>query len=181
LEEEVDSIACPIRCGNSAVRADDGLASRRFTARLCALIIGQRPLQRRNGFWRDATQSLLIAADRRHLRDNAGYPAIGGAKHQRMATSIAGAPQSNPLRIYLRPRFQIGDRATPVGDLSPGINILTRLAATAAETPVIVEEHHETGVGKSLGGPWDAVFLYAGVTVGDRDGRATLSIALLEE
>ena len=56
-----------------------------------------------------------------------------------------------------------------------------RLVATAAEAPVIVEEHHETGVGKSLGGPCDAVFLYAGVTVGHRDGRATLSIALLEE
>ena len=65
----------PIR----AVRADDGLASRRFAARLCALIIGQRRLQRRNAFCRDATQPLLIAANRRHLRDNAGYPTISGA------------------------------------------------------------------------------------------------------
>ena len=53
-------------------------------ARLSALVIVQRSLQRRNAFWRDASQTLLIAANRRHLRDHAGYSAIGGPKNQRM-------------------------------------------------------------------------------------------------
>src|ERR1700688_266397 len=79
--------------------------------------------------WRDSTQTLLIAANRRHLRDHAGYSAIGSPKNQRMATSIAGAPQSDPLRIYLGPGFQIGDCATPIGDLPPAITVLSRVAA----------------------------------------------------
>src|ERR1700732_5251233 len=95
-----------------------------------------------------------------------------------MATSIAGTPQSDPLRIYLGPGFQIGDCATPIGDLPPGINVLSRFAAADAEGPVIVEQYHEAGVSEGLGEPCDAVFLHAGVAVGHRDGRATLRIAL---
>ena len=131
----------------------------------------------RNAFWRDATQTLLIAADRRHLRDDAGYPAIGGAENQRMAPGIAGAPQSDPLRIHLGPGFQIGDRATPIADLPPGIDVLTRFAAADAEAPVIVEQHHEAGIGEGLGEPGDAEFLHGCVAMGHRDRRATLRIA----
>src|SRR5258708_36120002 len=94
-----------------------------------------------------------------------------------MATSIAGAPQSDPLRIYLGPGFQIGDCATPIGDLPPGINGLSRFAAADAEGPVVVERHHAAGVSEGLGEPWDAEFLHAGVAVGHRDGRAPLRIA----
>jgi len=61
------------RGGDSAVHIDDRLAPRWFTARVRALVIVRRRLQRRNAFWRDATQTLLIAANCRHLRDNAGY------------------------------------------------------------------------------------------------------------
>src|ERR1700722_17764732 len=178
LEVEVDGVLCPIRGWDSGVLTDDRLAPRGFTPRLCALVIVQRRLQRRNAFWRDATQALLIAANRRHLRDHAGYSAIGGPKNQRMATSIAGAPQSDPLRIYLGPGFQIGDRATPIGDLPPGINVLSRFAATDAKGPVVVEQHHEAGVSEGLGEPCDAVFPHAGVAVGHRDGWVTLRIAL---
>src|ERR1700730_268607 len=95
-----------------------------------------------------------------------------------MAARIARAPQSNPLRIYLGPRFQIGDCATPIGKLSPGINVLSRLPATDAECPVIVEQHHEAGVGKGLGEPCDSVLLHASVAVCHRDRSATLCIAL---
>src|ERR1700730_10853395 len=95
-----------------------------------------------------------------------------------MATSIASAPQSDPLRIYLGPGFQIGDCATPIGDLPPGINVLSRFAAADAEGPVVVEQHHEAGISEGLGEPCDAVFLHAGVAVGHGDGRATLRIAL---
>src|SRR6202045_5118439 len=95
-----------------------------------------------------------------------------------MAASITGAPQSYPLRIYFRPGFQVGDCATPIGDLPPGINVLTRFAAADAEGAVIVEQHHEAGVSEGLGESCDAVFLHAGVAVGHRDGRATLRIAL---
>src|SRR6266576_3734172 len=80
-----------------------------------------------------------------------------------MATSIAGAPQSDPLRIYLGPGFQIGDCATPIGDLPPGIDVLSRFAAADAEGPVVVEQHHKAGVSEGLGEPCDAVFLHAGV------------------
>ena len=61
------------RGGDSAFHIDDRLAPRWFTARVGALVIVRRRLQRRNAFWRDATQTLLIAANCRHLRDNAGY------------------------------------------------------------------------------------------------------------
>jgi hypothetical protein len=65
-----------------------------------------------------------------------------------------------------------------IGDLPPGINVLSRFAAADAEGPVVVEQHHEAGVSEGLGEPCDAVFLHAGVAVGHRDGRATLRIAL---
>src|SRR5260370_28068793 len=178
LEVEVDGVLCPIRGWDSGVRTDDRLAPRGFTPRLCALVIVQPRLQRRNAFRRDSTQTLLIAANRRYLRDHAGYSAIGGAKNQRVATSIAGAPQSDPLRIYFGPGFQIGDCATPIGDLPPGINVLTRFATADAEGAVIMEQHHEAGVSEGLGEPCDAVFLHAGVAVGHRDRRATLRIAV---
>jgi hypothetical protein len=51
--------------------------------------------------------------------------------------------------ICLGPGFEIGDCATPIGDLPPGINVLTRLAAADAEGPRIVEQHHEAGVCKA--------------------------------
>jgi hypothetical protein len=139
LEVEVDSVLCAVGGGQSAIRVDDGLAPRWFAACLRALVIVERRLERRDAFRRDASQTLLVSANRRHLRDNARYSAIGGAKNQRMTARIAGAPQSNPLRIYLGPGFQIGDCATPIGELSPGINVLTRFAAADAEGPVIVE------------------------------------------
>jgi hypothetical protein len=72
----------------------------------------------------------------------------------------------------------LGDWATPVSDLPPGIDILTRLAAADAEGPVIVEQHHEAGAGEGLGEPCDAEFLHAGVAVGHRDRWARLRIAL---
>src|SRR6266446_4483485 len=53
--------------------------------------------------------------------------------------------------------------ATPVGDLPPGINVLTRFAAADAKGPVIVEQHHEAGVSEGLGEPRDAVFPHGGV------------------
>jgi hypothetical protein len=100
------------------------------------------------------------------LRDHAGYSAIGGAKNQRMSASIAGAPKSNPFRIHRGPGFQIRDSATPIGDLPPGINVLSGFAAADAEGPVIVEQHYEAGVGEGLGEPCD----------GHRDRRATLRV-----
>ena len=95
-----------------------------------------------------------------------------------MAARVAGTPQSHSPRIHLRPGFQIGDCATPIGELSPGINVLPRFAPADAEGPVIVEQHHEAGVGEGLGEPCDAVFLHTGVAVCHRDRRGTLRIAL---
>ena len=75
---------------DSAVHIDDRLAPRWFTASVGALVIVRRRLQRRNAFWRDATQTLLIAANCRHLRDNAGTACRARLKGFADAGSVDG-------------------------------------------------------------------------------------------
>lgn len=81
--------------------------------------------QRGDSIGRHATQPLLIAADRRHLRDDGPDPAVGRGEDEHVATGLARAPDADPVRIDLGQGFEEGDGPSPVGDLAPGVDIVT--------------------------------------------------------
>src|SRR5580692_1512272 len=95
-----------------------------------------------------------------------------------MPSGIARTPQSDAVRVNFWTAFEIRDRATPVSNLSPWINVLARFTATSAEGPMIVQQHDKTGVSESLSKLREAVLLYGGVAVRHRDGGATRCFAL---
>src|SRR4029077_770229 len=95
-----------------------------------------------------------------------------------MPSGIARPPQSDAVRVNFWTAFEIRDRATPVSNLSPWINVLARFTAASAEGPMIVQQHDKTGVSESLSKLREAALLYGGVAVRHRDGRATRCFAL---
>jgi hypothetical protein len=70
LEIEGNGVLGPIGCRSRRILADDLLAARRLAPELGALILVEETFQRGDSVGRHAAQPLLIAADRRHLRDN---------------------------------------------------------------------------------------------------------------
>ena|SRR3984893_5716041 len=150
---------------------DDRLAARRFTAGLAPLIVIQRCFERGDSFWRNVAQAVFISADCRHLRDDAANASVSGAKDERVTASIARTPQPDPACVDLGPTFQIRYRATPVGDLTPGIHILPRLAVADSESPMIVQQHDKASVSKRFGEFRDTVLPGSSIAVGHRDCR----------
>src|SRR5580692_8045723 len=90
-----------------------------------------------------------------------------------MPSGIARTPQSDAVRVNFWTAFEIRDRATPVSNLSPWINVLARFTAASAESPMIVQQHDKTGVSESLSKLREAVLLYRRVAVRHRDGGVT--------
>jgi len=68
-----------------------------------------------------------------------------------MAAGIARAPQANALRVDDVLVFEEADRAPPIGDLTPWVDILARRAVTGAEVAVIVQEDDKAVGGEFLG------------------------------
>jgi hypothetical protein len=100
------------------------LAAGWLAAKLRPLIVIEEVFQRRDSIGRHAAQPLLIAADRRNLRDDGPDPAVGRGEDEHVATGIARAPDADPVRIDLGQGFEEGNGPSPVGDLVPGIDIV---------------------------------------------------------
>ena len=62
-------------------------------------------------------------------------------------------------RINFRPRLKIGDRAAPVCDLSPWIDVSAEIASARPEIAMIVNKHNKTRRGEYLSETPKAVFL----------------------
>jgi hypothetical protein len=83
-----------------------------------------------------------LGVTRRQLLEELDRPAlkpIGRAQNERMAAGVTRSPNSDPAGVDLGPAFQIGYGSAPVGDLSPRIDILSRLPAAHAKAPMIVQ------------------------------------------
>ena len=153
LQVEVDRILGAARCGDRRVPTDDCLPAGRLASELGALIPVKEAFQRGNSVGRHAARPLLIAADRRHLRDNRADPPIGRAKDKHVAPRITGALDADTAWIDCRQGFEKGDGAPPIRDLAPWIDIVTEGAVARPEIPVVMQEHHEPGLRKGPGEP----------------------------
>ena len=81
------------------------LAAGRLAPKLGALILVEETFQRGDSVGRHTAQPLLIAADRRHLRDNGADAPVGRAKDKHVAARIAGAPDADAVGINFRQGF----------------------------------------------------------------------------
>ena len=61
-----------------------------------------------------------LPTDCRDFCDDATRATISGADDDRVSAGVARAPQTEAGRIDFGTRFEVGDRAAPVGDLRPG-------------------------------------------------------------
>jgi hypothetical protein len=98
-----------------------------------------------------------------------------------VTASVARSPESNAISVDLRSLLQIGNRTTPVADLLPGVDILSRFATTVTEIAMVVQQHDEPGLGERLCKALEAVILRAGIAVGHRNGRQRSSPAFQHE
>ena len=137
-----------IRRRRPGIGADDQLGGRGFTCELAPVVVDETGFQAGHLIGGHPPQSLLIAADRRHLGDHGLEPPVGGAQHQRMPAGIAGAPQTDSVGVHAGMGLQVGDGIAPVGDLAPGVDVEARQAVTDPEPAVIVYQHHEPGIGE---------------------------------
>jgi hypothetical protein len=88
-----------------------------------------------------------------------------------MATAVAGPPHPDRVTTNVRQLTGKGDRVAIVLDLRPRIDLLSRLAVTRAETPVVEDQHGQTGLGKALGVGVEIHLLDRREPVRHHDGR----------
>jgi hypothetical protein len=69
--EKCDRFRCAVGGRRGGIPADDGQAAGCLAAKLRALVLGERIVERRDPVRRNAAQALLVSTDRRYLRDNA--------------------------------------------------------------------------------------------------------------
>jgi len=120
------------------------LKPRRLASKLGALVLVELMLKGRDGIGRYAAQSLLVHAD-----GGSPDPAVGCAEHQDMAAGVTGAPNSDPCCIDFGQRFQKRDRPSPIGDLAPGIDVVSNGPIARTEISMVMDERDETGLGES--------------------------------
>ena len=75
-----------------------------------------------------------------------------------MAAGIAGAPQADPAGIHAGLGLKVGDGKAPIDDLAPGVDVEARPAVADPEPAVIMDQHHEPGVGEHPREPVQTVF-----------------------
>ena len=111
-----------------------------------------------------------MTADQRNLRNHALDATIDGANHQYVAAAVAGAPDTDPLRVGFGEGFGVGDSVTVIAHLLPRIDLLTRFAVTASEVPIIEDERREPCVCERLGKPIEIHLLHCREAVRHHDG-----------
>src|SRR5262249_2876227 len=119
---------------------------------------------------RYTAQPLFVAADRGHLRDDSPDPTVGRAEHQDMAAGVTRAPNSDPRCIDFGKRFQKRDRPPPIGDLAPGIDVVTNGSIALAEIAMVMDQRDEPRLGEGTGKTLKAMLLHSRITMGERDG-----------
>jgi hypothetical protein len=76
-----------------------------------------------------------------------------------MAAGVTGAPNSDPRCIDFGQRFQKRDRPSPIGDLAPGIDVMSNCTVARAEIPMVMDERDETGLSEVADEALEPMFL----------------------
>src|SRR5260370_26294059 len=94
---------------------------------------------------------IAIAADHRHLRDDAFHALVDRSYLQHMPASVAGAPDADTVLIDLGQAAGIGDRVPVVADLVVGVDLKPGLTVAASAIAVIVDKDGEAILDEDLG------------------------------
>src|SRR5262249_43546072 len=146
LQVKIDGLLAAISRWNCGIVAHDQLPAQGLATQLTAVILGKRCLKGCDSFRRDASQTLFEAADGRDLRHNGAEPPIGSTENNSVTAGIAGSPDANMSRIDFRLVLKKRNRAPPIGDLLPRVDISALRAITRSEIPMVMNEHDETGL-----------------------------------
>ena len=95
-----------------------------------------------------------------------GDPA-GRAEHQHMAAGVARAPHADPRCIDFRLRFQKRDRPPPIGDLAPGIDVVSNGPIARAVIAMVMDKRDKTGLGECAGEALEPMLLDPRITMRD--------------
>lgn len=178
LKIEADGVRRIVGGRFSGIVADDRLDRRRFASELRTLIGCEPSLESRDGFRRDASQAIGIAVDRGDLGDYRFDASVGCAENDGVTARVARAPETNAILVHLRPLLEPGNRAPPIADLLPGVDVMSRFAAAATEIAVIMQQHDKSGIREGLGEGFEAMVFRAGKTVGHSNGRPRSSLTV---
>src|SRR5262245_44750492 len=93
------------------------------------------------------------------------WPLIRGTcETTHVGAAVARAPDADPFLVHLRKRAGVGNGVTVVGDLPPGVDVLTGLAIAGAEAAIVEDKSPEAGGGVNLGVFVEVVLLHGGKT-----------------
>jgi hypothetical protein len=87
-----------------------------------------------------------------------------------MPTAEAAAPDGKLIAIHFWPSFQVRQRATPVANLSPWVNVVSRHPVAGAKVAMVMNENHKPGTGESQGITFQRVLFDRSEAVAHRDG-----------
>src|SRR5262249_57894224 len=78
-------------------------------------------------------------------------PRIESAEDQGVAAAVGNAPGRQPPRVDVGAQLEVRQSVAVVLDLHPGVDVLARFAAAAAEGTVVEDERTEAGLREHLG------------------------------
>ena len=159
LGKAASEVAANVRLTSKAVRE----IGRRYqdTGLDCALYDGQRPGRRRRrpahvAAGKNRLQLLetlvgrlgvrLFRAAGRALHGHGDTPPVERGGDQGDKARIAVAPDGDPVVADIGSRVQVAHGVAIAARLNPRIDLLARLAATAAEIAMIVKQHGQAGL-----------------------------------
>ena len=88
-----------------------------------------------------------------------------------MAPGIAGAPEADLSGINFGLALEKRNRAPPIGDLLPRVDIPALCPITCPEMAMIMDQHDKTGFRESPCKSFQAVLLHTGIAVRHRNRR----------
>src|ERR1700747_2314740 len=88
-----------------------------------------------------------------------------------MAPGIAGAPDADTNGINFGLALKKGNRAPPIGDLLPRVDIPALCPIAGPEMAMIMDQHDKTGFRETPCKSFQAVLLHTGIAVRHRNRR----------
>src|SRR4029077_5841777 len=88
-----------------------------------------------------------------------------------MAPGIAGAPDADTNGINFGLALEKGNRAPPIGDLLPRVDVPALCTIACPEIAMIMDQHNETGFRVGACKSFETVLLHTGIAVRHRNRR----------
>src|SRR4029077_21114343 len=106
-------------------------------------VLDEHALRDRDHVRADQATGVPVAADQGHLRDDALDASVNRPNDQHVGATVARAPDADPVLVHLRKRAGVGNGVTAVGNLPPGVDVLTGLAIAGAEAAIVEDKGPE--------------------------------------